>query len=72
MNKAYKRYLKSPKWKRKRKLIFKLKGKLCRKCGRRANQIAHKNYKRIYRDSREDLNPSCPYCNREEYKKRTA
>jgi len=65
----YINYLRSPKWKRFRKQVFLEKGRIC-KCGRRATEIAHKNYKQIYKERIKDVDPSCSICNREEYLKR--
>ena len=45
---------------------------VCKKCGFKANQVAHKNYKRIFKEKLKDVEPSCPKCNKEEYKIRTA
>ncbi len=58
----YQKYLKSEKWKQKRNTILKKAGYRCRRCGTRATEVHHENYKRIYNEKLSDLTALCRTC----------
>ena len=58
----YARYLRSPKWRAKwRAVMNRDKGK-CRFCGRKASQVHHLTYARIFREEQYDLVSVCKSC----------
>ena len=62
----YHKYLKSYKWKQKRKQIFREYGKRCWKCGRKLKiQVHHKTYRRLGKEKKRDLKPYCSDCHEE-------
>ena len=68
----YKRYLHTKAWETKRKRIFKIKGTRCSRCGRRATQVNHETYKRLFHEKIRDLEPICRNCNKQEKEERHA
>ena len=61
--KSYKEYLKSKIWKRKRARILKRSKGICELCHtRRAYQVHHKTYKRIFHEKDTDLIAVCGIC----------
>ncbi len=63
--KHYENYLKGKSWKRKRRKIMQLSGRVCRVCRkRRATQVHHETYKRLYRERTTDLTAVCGTCHK--------
>ena len=64
---AYKRYMKSDRWKAKRQEVFAYYGKRCYACRKRAKilHVHHMDYSRLGRESVKDLIPLCVPCHRE-------
>ena len=66
--KSYKEYLKSPEWKKLRELVLKRADNNCEICkAKKAWQVHHKTYKRIFRERLTDLIAVCGTCHREEH-----
>lgn len=64
---AYKDYLKSDKWKRKREEVFRYYGKRCFACKKQAKvlHVHHMTYERLFKESVRDLIPLCVPCHKE-------
>src|SRR6478735_8882859 len=64
---AYKRYLKSPAWARKRQQVFEFYGKRCYVCKTRKGpiQVHHLTYRRLGNELMADVRPLCFTCHRE-------
>jgi 5-methylcytosine-specific restriction endonuclease McrA len=61
----YQTYLNSPRWKAKRFRVFIRAKFLCEKCKRkRATQVHHKTYARIFKEPLSDLVAVCAPCHR--------
>lgn len=61
--KRYNTYLKSSKWKAKRKMMFELRGRACEKCrSTKRLQVHHLTYKRVFNELPEDLLIVCHSC----------
>ena len=58
----YQRYLQSDAWKTKRKAVLQAAGFRCRRCGKRATEVHHETYKRIYNEQLSDLTALCGNC----------
>lgn len=64
---GYKKYLRSPAWRRKREQAFNYYGKKCYACGTRRGplQIHHLTYVRLGHELMRDLRPLCRPCHNE-------
>lgn len=66
--KRYKSYLKSPRWKAKRKRVLARDGFKCVRCGNKYNlQVHHLTYKRIFKERLSDLITLCQSCHKKEH-----
>jgi 5-methylcytosine-specific restriction endonuclease McrA len=65
----YKAYLKSDKWKAKRKEVLERDDYTCQECGFRAWQVHHLTYKNIFNEPLEDLISICGDCHRDIHNK---
>lgn len=66
--KNYKEYLSSPEWNLKRKKVLDRANYICEICKtKRAYQVHHKNYKRIYKEKLSDLIATCGICHQAEH-----
>ena len=66
----YVRYIRSSKWLNLKKKVFRYKGKICRKCGRRkSTQVHHKTYERLGKEQLSDLVPVCRVCHKKIHSK---
>ena len=66
--KSYKQYLKSDAWKIKRDKVIKRANSWCEICKvKRAWQVHHKTYKRIFRERLSDLIATCETCHKAEH-----
>lgn len=61
-------YYRSEKWKRKKKRVYKFKGKNCWRCGGKATQIHHRSYKNFGNEKDRELIPVCKKCHKEIHK----
>lgn len=67
----YKRYLKSPQWKRKRFSVLRRDNFKCVKCGSHKNlQVHHLTYNHIFNEPLCDLVTLCKKCHRQEHNRR--
>jgi 5-methylcytosine-specific restriction endonuclease McrA len=65
----YQAYLNSPKWKAKRLKVLKKAKFKCQKCReKRATQVHHKTYKRIFNERLSDLQAVCGLCHKKIHK----
>jgi len=65
IDKKYEAYLKSDKWRKKRLTRLWSDGRICQKCKtRKATQVHHKTYARIYNELQSDLMSVCKPCHR--------
>ena len=61
----YRHYLHSSEWKEKRNTILKMAGYRCRDCKKkRATQVHHERYVRLYNEKLTDLTALCGQCHR--------
>ena len=59
----YRKYLKSPEWKAKRKWLFKVRGRKCEKCDNRSRlEVHHLTYANIGKETLADLQVLCAHC----------
>lgn len=66
--KSYKEYLSSPEWKNKRLKVLRRANYICEICGiKKAYQVHHKTYKRIYKEKLSDLIATCGICHQAEH-----
>lgn len=64
----YLEYLKSPEWKAIRINLFKARGKQCNRCGsKKAIQVHHLTYKRLFNERMTDLEILCSPCHKREH-----
>lgn len=62
----YAAYLKSSKWRNKRKKLFAIRGKICEDCGsKRKIQVHHITYDRIFNERLSDLKVLCEKCHKD-------
>ena len=64
---SYKRYLASDEWKAKRNTILKMAGYRCRICGKRATQVHHETYRRVFNEKLTDLTALCNLCHQRKH-----
>lgn len=70
MRSLYKEFLQTPQWKKQRKLLLKIKGKKCEKCGKKKElHIHHLHYGRFMKEKPEDVLILCKDCHRRIHKK---
>lgn len=65
----YKNYLKSKKWKVRRKQVLERDNYTCQECGNKAWQVHHLTYKRIFNERLNDLISLCEDCHKEIHNK---
>ena len=58
----YHEYLQSKEWKQKRLRILRKAGFKCRKCGKKATEVHHETYERIFNERDTDLTALCRTC----------
>ena len=63
----YKRYLKSPWWRKKREEKFKSVAYLCERCGKAATEVHHKHYDSLGAEVLSDLEALCRPCHKKEH-----
>ena len=61
-NSEYSAYLVSPEWKEKREKVLRRDGNKCRICGKKASQVHHLSYARLFAESLHDLVSLCDEC----------
>lgn len=65
MTEKYRKYLLSPKWKKKKLALFKRRGYKCERCGdTKKLHVHHLTYKNIYKERQKDLKILCAKCHR--------
>jgi 5-methylcytosine-specific restriction endonuclease McrA len=65
---TYQAYLKSEHWQSRRRVMLKLAGNLCGKCGSAESlHVHHKNYERVGRETAADLEVLCERCHKAEH-----
>lgn len=66
VTKAYRDYMRSERWQRKRRQVFAYYGKRCYACRKRAKvlHVHHMTYERLGREAITDLIPLCVPCHR--------
>ena len=62
LKEEYARYLKSPKWRAKWQAVMKRDGYKCRFCGKKAVNVHHLTYARIFNEQPYDLVAICKSC----------
>lgn len=68
MNRGYRKYLQSPEWKEKRARVLAAANYRCELCKRKkATQVHHLTYKRIFKEPPEDLIAICRFCHDEKH-----
>ena len=70
MKQNYGKYLKSEAWRKKRTTILKKAGYRCRRCGVRATEVHHENYKRVFNEKLSDLTAICRSCHQKVHTKK--
>lgn len=60
----YDKYLRTRKWKEKRKEVLELYGRICMICGKKASQVHHLNYENVGKEDVGDLIPLCKRCHK--------
>ncbi len=61
----YQEYLRSPEWREKRSRVMRRASYLCEMCGeRRATEVHHLTYDRIFREELDDLKAICRECHK--------
>jgi hypothetical protein len=63
---SFEEYLKSPLWRRIRSTVYKVKGRVCKLCGKKAYGLHHRHYnpKVLRGDRLEPMVPLCKSCKR--------
>jgi len=61
-NSEYSAYLVSPEWKEKREKVLRRDKNKCRICGKKASQVHHLSYTRLFSESLHDLVSLCDEC----------
>ena len=65
MTSKYKKYLRSPEWKKKKLALFKKRGYKCERCGRTKKlHVHHLHYRTIYKERQKDLKILCAKCHK--------
>ncbi len=71
----YQKYLKSPKWKAKRKTVLEERNYTCERCGDKPTlhllHVHHKTYERIFNELLTDLELLCKPCHKKEHEKQS-
>lgn len=68
ISEEYKAYLRSPKWKRKRKRVLKRANYICEKCHKeKAWQVHHLTYAHIFHERLKELIALCERCHLKEH-----
>lgn len=60
-------YLKSEEWRVKRNYIMSFYKEVCQKCNKKATDVHHLTYERMFKEKFEDLIPLCRKCHEEEH-----
>jgi 5-methylcytosine-specific restriction endonuclease McrA len=68
LNSPYKLYLRTKKWKEKKKALIKLRGRLCEICASTKRlEIHHLSYQNLFNEPPEDLLILCPTCHKKQH-----